>query len=296
MADIKNVCLDARVLYQRLVRDSGREIVITMQAIALWIFLEGMGFPNLVQKLLNTHEMVVNKILDEAQNCLGWVQSTINLMLVYSNRTNVITKVNETLFGSFAIAFADIIQEVSGMTFAQLNVLPLVQDLHEDFTYPNHYPEQAAPAVDADLPESKRAIFCTFTREYPVQQKELESFWERSFGEGCIEKISMQQVPDNEHPTWASVVFNSEIPVLEIMQGKQTAAISVNGKHVWAGSLKGMVMNLEREVTSFCLGCANAFRRSTIQCFFFSFCFSPFCCGYNKTSSFMAVFVERMNL
>ncbi|KAI3967600.1 hypothetical protein MKW92_003475 [Papaver armeniacum] len=261
MADIKNVCSDARVLYRRLVRDSGREIVITMQAIALWIFLQGMGFPNLVQKLLNTHEMVVNKILDEAQNCLGWVQSvtspapavnqsdmpltegimggkSISLMLVYANRANVITKVNETVFASFAIAFADIIQEVSGMTFAQLNVLPLVQDLHEGLTYLNHYPEQAAPAVDADLPESKRAIFCTFTREYPVQQRELESFWERSFGEGCIEKISMQQVPDNEHPTWASVVFNSEIPVLEIMQGKETAAISVNGKHVWAGSLE----------------------------------------------------------
>ncbi|KAI3908210.1 hypothetical protein MKW98_029511 [Papaver atlanticum] len=277
--DIKNAYPDGRVLYRRLVRDSGREIVITMQAIALWIFLEGMGFPNLVQKLLKTHEMVVNKILDEAAHCIRWVQSVtppapavnlsdmplteglmggmrINLMLLYRNRMNVITKVNKTVFGSFAIAFDDMIQEVSGMNFPQLNVLPLVQDLHEGLTYPNHYPEQAAPAVDAPsayssvlpnhtaldkdahLPETKRAIFCTFTREYPVHRNELESFFERSFGEGCIEKITMQQVPDNEHSSWASIIFHSEIPVLAIMQGKETEAISVNGKHVWAGSLE----------------------------------------------------------
>ncbi|KAI3908208.1 hypothetical protein MKW98_029509 [Papaver atlanticum] len=233
--DIKNFHLDARVLYRRLVRDSGRGIVITMQGIALWMFLEGVGFPNLVRKILKTHEMV-----------------PINLLLVYTNRTNVLTKVNGTVFGPFAVAFDDIIQDVSGMSFTELNVLPLVQDMHEGQTYP----EQAAPAVDAPsayssvlpnhttldkderLPETKRAIFCTFTREYAVQQKELETFLERSFGEGCVEKITMQQVPDNEYPSWETIVFHSEIPVLAIMQGKATASISVNGKHVWAGSLE----------------------------------------------------------
>ncbi|KAI3965728.1 hypothetical protein MKX01_010685 [Papaver californicum] len=274
--DIKNFYLDGRVLYRRLVCDSGQEIVISMQAIALWIFLEGMGFPNLVRKLLKTHEMMVNKILDEAQICLGWVESVtppvpavnvsdmplterlmggkpINIMLVYRNRMNVITKVNETVFGSFSIAFEDIIQEVSGISFAQLNVLPLMQNLHDVHEYPNHYPQQAAPAVDGPsaytsvlpnhtaldkdehLPEMKRAIFFKFTQENPIQQKELESFFERSFGEGCIQKITMQQVRDNEYPSWASVVFYSEIPVLAIMQGRETEAISINGKHVWAG-------------------------------------------------------------
>ncbi|RZC86833.1 hypothetical protein C5167_030184 [Papaver somniferum] len=274
--DIRNFYLDARVLYRRLVLDSGREIVITMQAIALWIVLEGMGFPNLVRKFLKIHEMVVNKLLDEADMCLRCVQSVqppvpavnmsdmplteglmggnkrINLMLVYTNSTNVITKVNETVFGSFSIAFDDIIQEVSGMSFPELNVLPLAQDLLEG------HAEQAAPCFDAPsayssvlpnhttlgkdehVPESKRAIFCTFTREYPVQQKELESFLERSYGERCIEKITMQQVPGNEHPSWASIIFHSQIPVQEIMQGRETAPININGKHVWAGSLEFM--------------------------------------------------------
>ncbi|KAI3988667.1 hypothetical protein MKX01_027031 [Papaver californicum] len=246
--DIKNFYLD------------GREIVICMQAIALWIFQEWV---------------VVNKLLDEALICLGWVESVTppvpavnvsdmtltarlmggkptKLMLVYRNRMNVITKVNETVFGSFAIAFEDIIQEVSGMSFAQLNVLPLMQNLHVGHEYPYHYPQQAAPTVDAPsaytsvlpnhtaldkeerLPEMKRAIFFKFTRENPIQPKELENRLE-----GCIQKITMQQVRDNEHPSWASVVFYSEIPVLAIMQGRETEALSKRETRLgW----KGMVV------------------------------------------------------
>ncbi|KAI3933647.1 hypothetical protein MKX01_027486 [Papaver californicum] len=303
-------------MYRRLVVDSGRDIVGCMHAIALWIFLNEMGFPNIVQKLLRTHDMVFNMIMDEAVLCLGWVESfippapvfnvsdmplteelmggmPINLTLVYRNRMNVLAKVNQIVFESFSIAFDDIIQEVSGMSFAQLNVQPLMQDQHDARTFPYHYPQQATSVVvgpstynsvfqceplhglvsaygveismypfftpsvlafaggsassvprnlpnltllgkEEDLPEIQRAIFFTFLWENPVQQKELESYLERSFGEGCIEKVTMQQVPKNEQPLWASVVFYSEIPVLAIMQGRETAPMTINEKKVWA--------------------------------------------------------------
>ncbi|KAI3964281.1 hypothetical protein MKX01_014388 [Papaver californicum] len=291
--DIKNFYVDGRAMYRRLVVDSGRDIVGCMHAIALWIFLEGMGFPNIVQKLLRTHDMVVN--MDEAVLCLGWVESVIppapvvngwmpiNLTLVYRNKMNILAKVNQIVFESFSIAFDDIIQEVSGMSFAQLNVQPLIQDQHDARRFPYHYPQQAAPAVvgpsaynsvfqckplhglvstdrwslafaggsassvprnlpnhtllekEEDLPEIQRAIFFTFLWENPVQKKELESYLERSFGEGCIEKVTTQQVPENEQPLWASVVFYSEIPMLAIMQGRETAPMTINEKKVWAG-------------------------------------------------------------
>ncbi|KAI3977671.1 hypothetical protein MKX01_007332 [Papaver californicum] len=315
--DIKNFYADGRALYRRLVVDNGRGIVGCMHAIALWIFLEGMGFPNIVQKLLRTHDMVVNMIMDEAVLCLGWVESVIppapvfnlsdmplteklmggmpiNLTLVYRNRMNVLAKVNQIVFESFSVAFDDIIQEVFGMSFAQLNVQPLMQDQHDARTFPYHYPQQAAPAVvgssaynsvfqcaqlhglmstdgveiamypdftpsalafsgdsassvprnlpnhtllekEEDLPEVQRAMFFTFLRENPVQQKELESYLEKSFGVGCIQKVTMQEVPGNEPPLWASVVFYSEILVLAIMQGRETAPMTINEKKVWAG-------------------------------------------------------------
>ncbi|KAI3855884.1 hypothetical protein MKX03_011539 [Papaver bracteatum] len=304
--DIKNFYSDARVLYRRLAVDNARDLVVCMEAIALWIFLEGMGFPNLVKKLLRTNDMVANMIMDEASLCFGWLESItpplpsanvsdmpitqelmrgkpLNSALVYRNRMVVLRKVNQTVSQSFSIAFDDIIREVSGMSFAELNVQPLRPDQHDARSFPYQYPQQAprvvgqplyglkstdgvdiavypvftplslmfyggspssAPmnipnhtplAKEEHIPEIKRGIFYTFYRENPVQQRELESFLERSFGDGCIEKVTMQQVPENENPLWASVVFCYEIPVLEIMQGRETAPVNLNGKKVWAG-------------------------------------------------------------
>ncbi|KAI3961279.1 hypothetical protein MKX01_006993 [Papaver californicum] len=71
----------------------------------------------------------------------------ISLTLVYRNMMNVLAKVNQIVFESFSIDFDDIIQEVSGMSFAQLNVQPLMQDHHDARRFPYHYPQQAAPAV-----------------------------------------------------------------------------------------------------------------------------------------------------
>ncbi|KAI3911192.1 hypothetical protein MKW92_039432 [Papaver armeniacum] len=315
--DIKNFYLDGRALYRGMVVKGAKDLVACIYAIALWISLEGMGYPNLVQKLLRIHDMVVDMILDEAILCFRWLQSVtppaqvvsvsdmpltedlmggkpLNLLLVYRNRVNILAKVNQIVFESFAIAFDDIIQEVSGMSFSQLNIQPLMQDQHDCHAYPYHYPQQEAPIVggpsvyhavfqckplyglkrsdgvpigmypvfkpsalmfaggsassapinlpnqtpvnnEEHIPEMKRGIFFTFYRENPVQQRELESFLERSFGDGCIQKVTMQQVPENEKPLWASVVFSSEIPVLAIMQGRETAPMSINGKKVWVG-------------------------------------------------------------
>ncbi|KAI3911189.1 hypothetical protein MKW92_039429 [Papaver armeniacum] len=304
--DIQNFYSDARVIYRRLAVDNTRDLLVCMEAIALWIFLEGMGFPNLVKKLLRTDDKVLNMIMDEASLCFGWIQSItpplpsnvsdmpltqelmggkpLNSALVYRNRMDVLRKVNQTVSESFAIAFDDIIREVSCMSFAELNVQPLLPDQHDARSFPYHYPQQAPRVVgqplyglkstdgvdiavypvftpsalmmfssgsassapinlpnqtplnkEEHIPEIKRGIFFTFYRENPVQQRELESFLERSFGDGCIQKVTVQQVPDNEKPLWASVVFCSEIPVLAIMQGRETAPMHINGKKVWAG-------------------------------------------------------------
>ncbi|MCL7044576.1 hypothetical protein MKW94_001867 [Papaver nudicaule] len=264
--DIRNWHLDDRQLFKRMVVENGRDLVMCIHAIAYWIVLEQFGFPNLVQRLLlQTRNMVVNRVLDEAVICIYWLQfmtsaPTVNVSdmpftqdlmggkpiscsILQSNRKTILTKVNKAVFESLAIGFEDIIQEVSGMTFAQLNVQPFSAFTPSELRYAvgstssvqSTNPDHTKFGKDEHLPESKRAIFFTFTRENPVQRKELESFFEGSFGVGCIEKVTLQQVPENSQPLWASVVFYSEIPVLAIMKGRETAPMTINGKKAWAG-------------------------------------------------------------
>ncbi|MCL7043251.1 hypothetical protein MKW94_014902 [Papaver nudicaule] len=264
--DIRNWHLDDRHLFKRMVVEGKRNLVMCMHAVALWIVLEKFGFPNIVQRLLQTHNMlVVNKILNEAILCmyrLQWVTSVptvnvsdmpltqelvggkpINSSMLHTSRETILTKVNKTVFESLAMGFEDIIREVSGMTFARLNVQPLVVFTPSasmpaggsTFELQSTNPNYTRFSKDEHLPESKRGIFFTFTRENPVQREELESFLEGLFGVGCIQKVTWQPVPENSQPLWASVVFYSEIPVHAIMEGRETAPITINGKKAWAG-------------------------------------------------------------
>ncbi|MCL7044541.1 hypothetical protein MKW94_001829 [Papaver nudicaule] len=247
-----------------------------MQAISFWILLE-------------IHDLVINMILDEAVLCLH--VPTVNVSDVpLTHEERLIPVVNKIVFESFSIAFEEIIQEVSGKSFAQLNIQPLAENqrnngnhaypapaVDEQSVYnsvflfeplyalmstngvnvgmypvftpsasmfaggsnpavPRNLPNHTLLDKDEHLPEIKRALMFTFTREHPLQQKELESFLVRSFGDGSIQKVTMEHVSANEQPLWASVVFYSEIPVLTLMQVRETAPMSINGKKVWASS------------------------------------------------------------
>ncbi|XP_026398283.1 uncharacterized protein LOC113294074 [Papaver somniferum] len=132
--DLKAFHAMDRDLYKRLVIDSGRDLFTCMHVIALWIFLEEIGYPNIVEKLLRMNDAVVNFILNEAIRCLDCLKSVtppipvvnihdlpltqelmgnkaISLSLVYQYRDDALTRVNQTVKDVFVRAFDDIVQE-----------------------------------------------------------------------------------------------------------------------------------------------------------------------------------------
>ncbi|XP_026398288.1 uncharacterized protein LOC113294079 [Papaver somniferum] len=131
-----------RELFKRLVVNSRRDLVIYMQAIAFWIYLEEIGYPNIVQKLLRLNDVVVNNILDEAIYCLCCLQSVTPLVpVVYisdlpfthevmgeeakglsavcRDRISALTRINQTVNQAFSRAFTDIMEQVVGRNSAQ---------------------------------------------------------------------------------------------------------------------------------------------------------------------------------
>ncbi|XXG45007.1 hypothetical protein AAC387_Pa02g0210 [Persea americana] len=59
-----------REIFRRLVMEMARDPFRSMQMIALWLWIERLGFPNLIQKMLALPARILNLVADEAEECL----------------------------------------------------------------------------------------------------------------------------------------------------------------------------------------------------------------------------------
>ncbi|KAL2534349.1 Uncharacterized protein Adt_07700 [Abeliophyllum distichum] len=57
-----------------------------------------------------------------------------------------------------------------------------------------------------EVPPEDRTMFVTFSRGYPVAEREVRHFFSTNFGD-CIESFHMQEVRPHEQPLYARVVF-----------------------------------------------------------------------------------------
>ncbi|KAF2318605.1 hypothetical protein GH714_009323 [Hevea brasiliensis] len=87
---------------------------------------------------------------------------------------------------------------------------------------------------DNVIPVDDRTIFLTFSKGYPISEDEIRDFFTRKYGD-CIDAIRMQEVlGDHGQPLYARLVVLSPSIIGVILEGKNKAKFSINGKHVWA--------------------------------------------------------------
>ncbi|XWS07886.1 hypothetical protein CRYUN_Cryun41cG0030900 [Craigia yunnanensis] len=94
-----------------------------------------------------------------------------------------------------------------------------------------------------------RTIFLTFSKGYPISEKEVTDFFTRKFGDNLVEGVEMQEIPEGEQPLYAKLVLNSDSDLEIVLKGKPKAKFSINGKHVW--SRKFMRRNPKSPLTIF---------------------------------------------
>ncbi|KDP46151.1 hypothetical protein JCGZ_06662 [Jatropha curcas] len=86
---------------------------------------------------------------------------------------------------------------------------------------------------NSSVPADERTIFLTFSKGYPISEAELGDFFMRKYGD-CIEAIHMQEVLGEDQPLYARLVVYSPTIIHVVLEGKNKAKFSINGKHVWA--------------------------------------------------------------
>ncbi|KAL3642868.1 hypothetical protein CASFOL_013683 [Castilleja foliolosa] len=241
-----------RSLYRVLVWDLFRNPVECLYILGLWLWLERVGFSNMVSRILALPPLLINELAEEAVTCL----KCVNTLFPFTSEASEIPLTHSLAKKDISLqyfyqrqptAFGEIQNIVRGV------VLPSVSELME--TGHRHSGESLANATSSsagqipfthsisslrikgnaranDDSQNDRTIFVTFSKGYPVSEAEVRQFFMSMFG-NCIESFQMQEVGPTEQALYAKVVFLRPTFIRNILNGLRKAKFTINGKHVW---------------------------------------------------------------
>ncbi|XP_027368743.1 uncharacterized protein LOC113874729 [Abrus precatorius] len=256
-----------RELYKILVINLYREPAESMQVLATWLWLERVGFRNVVKRVLSLPNILINEVADETVLCLNCINNTvkilpsssegsdipllqslvdkeISLQFLFDNRVKVLQGVAKVVQEVCVKAFTDIMQQAmvrntnERMMETQKGVTPSPEN---HFWFGSIGPSNLrlgkvgseVMVQNNEVPADDRTLFVTFSKGYRVQEWEVREFFTMAYGD-CIEALYMQEVQPNEQPLFARIVFHKISIIDMILRGANKAKFTINGKHVWA--------------------------------------------------------------
>ncbi|XP_043714741.1 uncharacterized protein LOC122663101 [Telopea speciosissima] len=252
-----------RDIFTILVINFGRNIAESMRIIGLWLWLEEMGFPNIILPLLSSSDAIVELVAREAVLCLNCIDKDrspagneipstkrlmkreISLSFIRKNRVSAVGRISQFV-SEIGLAFTDIVEKaVNNRSKVMGSHASRVRPIGSSFKMggpssaflpwsSSCHPKKGMASLSASSDE--RTIFVTFSRGYPVSESELRNFFNMKYGE-CVECIYMQEVSAYGQALFARVVFRSIATMAVILQGMENdgkVKLLINGKHVRA--------------------------------------------------------------
>ncbi|OAY27373.1 uncharacterized protein LOC110603318 [Manihot esculenta] len=257
-----------REIFNRLVINLLRDPAESLLVMATWLWLEEKGYPNVVVKMVDLSDALVNAVADEAVLCLKCLESNslplllnggipltarimeknISLEMFHHNKFSAISGIKNFLTTVCARIFTDILQRVLATTSSAQSV-PNQPLIIPGFPHPLFGGLAIVPrSMDSDfligglwgwgpnnnVSEDERTMFLTFSRGFPVTKDEVTQLFTRLHGD-CVVSVQMQEnVSSNEQPLFARMVLDSIAAVDRILNGRRIAKFRINGKHIWA--------------------------------------------------------------
>ncbi|XP_059431695.1 uncharacterized protein LOC132165230 [Corylus avellana] len=227
-----------RQLYTILVVNLWRDPVESMQVMALWLWLERLGYDSVVKKMLSLPQILVNELADEAIICLNCIH---NNLISSSSESNDIPLTQTLMEKEISLQFflENRLNGIAGLTKIMNDVciralLDLMQQAIERNAGRHGAGDMVQPRTPgADVPADDRTMFVTFSKGYPVQEWEVRDFFGRSYGD-CVESLHMQEVQPHQQALFARIIFHKATTMEMILRGMGKVKFSINGKHVWA--------------------------------------------------------------
>jgi len=259
-----------RELYTILVTNLSRDPSDSMRLLAMWLWLEKVGFRNVIERIVSLPIISINDIADESMICLTCLTNNNNpsLIAISSSKANDIpllqSLMDNEISPRFFIQYR--VQAIEGMektrredcmsSFGDIMQQVMLRNLAERMAEHSNFwfgsiepmnlqfgsfgiagaivPQQSNNNGDGGtMPADDRTLFVTFSRGYRVEEWEVQEFFTMAYGD-CIEALFMQETPSNEQSLFARIVFHNVSTIDMILRGASKVKFSINGKHVWA--------------------------------------------------------------
>lgn len=236
-----------RALYCVLAVKLWRDPYESVQIMALWLWMERLGFKNFVFTILSMPPMVISKYADEALTCVKCindpqfvfsaefseipltsklVKKRISFQYFHENRASVVKELRKIVTEICAVALQDVIEDA-------IRKHDAYESLVNSFSNLGFVGEAStSSSLTNGASVEDRTMFITFSRGYPVAESEVREFFTRLFG-NCIEAFYLQPVRSDEQALYARVVFTRPSVIDLILNGVTKAKFTINGKHLW---------------------------------------------------------------
>ncbi|KAJ8751635.1 hypothetical protein K2173_025791 [Erythroxylum novogranatense] len=256
-----------REVFSKLVITLMRDPAESLLVVATWLWLEDVGYPNIIVKMADLLNSVVNALADEAVLALKCLESNtfprltggglsltsrlmdknISLGMFVQNKFTAISGIKNFLNTVCSRIFTDILQHVIAGKSAVMSIgQPL---LVPGFPHPvfgnviilpravdNEFPTGGLWGWEANnnITEDERTMFLTFSRGFPVTKEEVTDLFTENFGDIVVSVQMQDNVSSDEQPLFAKMVLRNIKAVDRVLNGQRIAKFRVNGKHIWA--------------------------------------------------------------
>ncbi|KAJ1428910.1 hypothetical protein SESBI_08624 [Sesbania bispinosa] len=250
-----------RDLYKILVIHLFRDPDECVQILGMWLWLERVGFRNVVEKIMSFPNLLINEFADETLLCVSFInnglivpssstrkdipllqsliENGISLQFFHENRVQALEGVAKVVQNVCVRAFTDIMQQAimirnstETWRFEETQEV-LVTHGSENSSVSFGSNNVRVELQNNQVPADDRTLFVTFSKGYRVEEWEVSEFFTVAYGD-CIEALYMQEVQPIEQPLYARVVFHEICTIDMVLKGAAKAKFTINGKHVWA--------------------------------------------------------------
>ncbi|KAI3950544.1 hypothetical protein MKW92_032533 [Papaver armeniacum] len=247
--EFRSIYKTDREMYRKLAVNMRKEPLVCMGVIALWLFMEDLGYPNVIPMLLSYPSDIINTAFEEAKLLVhhiltrtpppsSLIEMPITLRLIHAVGSQKFIPMSN-LFHDGTIPFIEIKNKVKDLCptlFEDIFIESMSGNNATNTTvYSQRLFDEIGPQVlGVSTPPSERTMFIAFSTGFPITEDQVREYFVRWHGD-CIERINMQEIkPPQTQSMFAKIVFNESETIDEILGGAENVGILINGVHVRA--------------------------------------------------------------